>query len=42
MDNREIDKLIAVHLFGWKKRNFQNPSRIFGQVAFEYEALVPL
>lgn len=41
MDNREIDKLIAVNLFGWKKWKFQNPSRIPGQVAFEYETLVP-
>ena len=41
MDNREIDKLIAMNLFGWKKWKLQNPSRIPGQVAFEYETLVP-
>jgi len=40
MENRTIDKLIAVHLFSWKKWTFHNPSRS-GGIAFSHEGLVP-
>ena len=37
----DINSLNAIHVYGWEVREFQNPSRTPGKIAFVGEMLVP-
>lgn len=37
----DLDSLIAIHIYGWQEREYQNPSRTPGKIAFVGKMLVP-